>query len=333
MDATTDKVSLHTIGLGGTLQSMQVANGRTIVSEASLNAFGTIDNTTETSQAILYAPANIDGFAASGDNIYFAMPVVGQIGIGNAATQAVTSMPALPLLRRLVVSHDGKHVLGFADNNDSFIIFDTSSSTVTTISGFDRPYSAVFSNDDSKAYILNCGPECGGATSSVSVFDMASATVMANVPVPGATVGASDGTNLYVAGADYSGGTFHASNLTTIGLTTLAATSKVIGDGLHTTIAIPGSNRVYVGAQDCVNGATGAVSGCLSIFNTSSGTVTISDPSLGQVNAITPIPNRTVVYVAEGGELVIYDATTDAPLPTTSQIDFSGKIVDVKVID
>src|ERR1035438_5970724 len=33
---------------------------------------------------------------------------------------------------------------------------------------FDRPVKAVFSADGGTAYVLNCGPECGGTASSVS---------------------------------------------------------------------------------------------------------------------------------------------------------------------
>src|SRR5262249_29210288 len=33
---------------------------------------------------------------------------------------------------------------------------------------FDRPVKAIFSADGATAYILNCGPECGGASASVS---------------------------------------------------------------------------------------------------------------------------------------------------------------------
>ena len=35
---------------------------------------------------------------------------------------------------------------------------------------FDRPIKAVFSADGSTAYILSCGPECGGSTASISVY-------------------------------------------------------------------------------------------------------------------------------------------------------------------
>jgi hypothetical protein len=38
---------------------------------------------------------------------------------------------------------------------------------------FDRPVKAVFSADGSTAYVLNCGPECGGTTASVSLLPVA----------------------------------------------------------------------------------------------------------------------------------------------------------------
>ena len=38
---------------------------------------------------------------------------------------------------------------------------------------FDRPVKAVFSPDGSTAYVLNCGAECGGSNSSVSVVPLA----------------------------------------------------------------------------------------------------------------------------------------------------------------
>jgi hypothetical protein len=38
---------------------------------------------------------------------------------------------------------------------------------------FDRPIKAVFSTDGSTAYVLSCGPECGGNTASYSIFPVA----------------------------------------------------------------------------------------------------------------------------------------------------------------
>ena len=38
---------------------------------------------------------------------------------------------------------------------------------------FDRPVKAVFSSDGGTAYVLNCGPECGGTKSSISQLPVA----------------------------------------------------------------------------------------------------------------------------------------------------------------
>jgi hypothetical protein len=46
---------------------------------------------------------------------------------------------------------------------------------------------------------------------------------------------------------------------------------------------------------------------------------------------IEPITNRHVVYVAQGGELKIYDTTTDAL--QTHQVDIFGFASDVKLVD
>src|SRR5947207_4884145 len=49
-------------------------------------------------------------------------------------------------------------------------------SKTVTGTGLDHPSYAVFSADDSKAYILNCGSECGGTQASVSVLDTSALT-------------------------------------------------------------------------------------------------------------------------------------------------------------
>src|SRR6185369_8964169 len=38
---------------------------------------------------------------------------------------------------------------------------------------FDRPVKGIFSADGSYVYILNCGPECGGSASSVTILPTA----------------------------------------------------------------------------------------------------------------------------------------------------------------
>ena len=54
-------------------------------------------------------------------------------------------------------------------------------------------------------------------------------------------------------------------------------------------------------------------------------------PANGDATGIEPISGRHVVYVAQGGQLQIYDTTTDKLQP--KQIDISGEVIDVKVVD
>jgi hypothetical protein len=96
-------------------------------------------------------------------------------------------------------------------------------------------------------------------------------------------------------------------------------------------MALGSDNRLFIGARTCNN----VTSGCLSIFNTSSGSAVIGTPK-GDVTGIQPITGRSVVYVAEGGELRIYDTTKDAETTSVTShtaIDIVGKAFDVKAID
>ena len=63
----------------------------------------------------------------------------------------------------------------------------------------------------------------------------------------------------------------------------------------------------------------------------SRGTGEGSAPGNGDVTGIEPVSSRSVVYVIEGGELVIYDTTTG--MRQTTQIDIVGKALDVRVVD
>ena len=88
---------------------------------------------------------------------------------------------------------------------------------------YDRPQNVSFSLDGNSAYVLNCGPECGGTRASVSVLQqgalqvdniptvdplsasapspLASLSVANPIPVPGGVTAAlSDGNNLYLSG-------------------------------------------------------------------------------------------------------------------------------------
>jgi hypothetical protein len=141
---------------------------------------------------------------------------------------------------------------------------------------FDRPTSVYFSVDGTTDYILNCGPECGGTTSSVTFLQESALNIntytigdapnvdafVSNVPVPGgATVGLSDGTTLYVAGQQLQSDGLFAGNLSTIVLANAttnpssAVTGKYsISDGNHTKLLFADDNTLWVGSQLCSTG-------------------------------------------------------------------------------
>ena len=83
---------------------------------------------------------------------------------------------------------------------------------------FDHPVKAVFSPDGTTAYVLNCGPECGGTTSSITTIPIGASALnsgsvggsgialeaQANISIPGgATDAIFSGNTLYVAGQQY----------------------------------------------------------------------------------------------------------------------------------
>jgi len=105
-----------------------------------------------------------------------------------------------------------------------------------------------------------------------------------------------------------------------------------ITDGYHNRIDMGADGQLFVGAKTCSNVLPPDTDqrGCLSIFNTATSAVVI--PAFnGDVTGIQAITNRHVVYVAQGGELKIYDTRTGALQET--QIDIFGAATDVKLVD
>jgi hypothetical protein len=161
---------------------------------------------------------------------------------------------------------------------------------------YDRPTNAYFSLDGNTVDVLNCGPECGGKTASVSVLqegaltydtiptvnplDPSAPSPLANIgaanpiPIPGgATVALSNGTTLYVAGqslyslnADGTLGTTPRSDglftgyLTPITLSNYSVGAPLsISDGSHNKLLFADNNTLWAGSQKCANGERAAV--------------------------------------------------------------------------
>jgi hypothetical protein len=190
------------------------------------------------------------------------------------------------------------------------------------------------------------------------VLNVTDGIARTGVAVDGATVRFMVKQTLYVAGTATAapGSTTQPDNVCT-GITTAApkcgrldvvdlpsmtlTNTLVITDGYHTQMNIQ-DGQLFIGSSLCSNvvppasPATGEQRGCLTIVNTVPSTITQSNvvfpPDNGDVTGLQPITNRTIMYVVEGGQLRIYDTTTDK-IYTVVTIDILGNAVDVKLAD
>jgi DNA-binding beta-propeller fold protein YncE len=326
---------------------MATAGGITAVINASGSTLTLIDNAKEEAAHEVVFVERVEDVAIStdGKTAYAAVRNTGQVAIVNTADATVTFV-SVPSPRRLVLSPNGSRLLVFADDpqtlppprTNAFCVIDTAAKTATSISlpGQDQPVFGVFNTSETRAFILNCGAECFGSTASVMLIDFSGApTIVSSVPVAAATTGMLNGTTLYIAGTPVGGsmGTFQSVNTASM----TASTAVSITDGHHEKIAFA-NNRIYVGALACTpvnNNVTGKIRGCLTIFNTTSGTALLPEVSRLRagfgVTGLRPIAGRNVVYVCEGGELDIYDTATD--LITNDKIDVVGQAADAVQID
>lgn len=308
-----------------------------------------------TANPVAYAAvptATINGFAFLG-----AVEVI-NFGSGTFSTIAVSNA------QTLVSDTTGSKLLVFSGDSDSVTVLspslavppvDTScssspgNSVCSVVPGFDRPVYAVING--STAYVLNCGAQCGGTQASVAVFDLGTLTITSTIPVDAATWGLLNGSTLYVAGTS-------PSNHACTGQTTAATTcgrldvidtgsgtvtaTAVITDGYHQRMDLTSNGRLFIGSRDCTNignvnnPGSGEVRGCLSIYHTADGSVTIP-PDNGNVDGLQGFTTRDVEYVAEGGALRVYDTTKDKLLVNTflpqGTINIVGYVGDVKAID
>jgi hypothetical protein len=363
LDAQKDVVSAKSFGATSPTRII-TAGGQTVALDSTLPNFNIIDNTKE---QVTFTPGLTDvpfdvALTPDGKIAFLAERNSSVIQFATTADGAVNpSSIFIPTPRRLVMSPNGTRLLVFTDPQaavtNSFFVIDPVNKTLVKVTSpnLDQPITAVFGSSDDQAFILNCGPECGGTTASVAVANFsgvfAAPAVPPTVAAPinlqggGATVGLLNGSNLFVAGTPT---TFpaipcplsHCGTLNVINTGSLTASAPVaITDGLHQKMAFV-NNRVYVGASSCTvdpGTAPNTVRGCLSIFNTStSGVVFPQQSSFRQnfdVTGLQPISNRNVIYVVEGGELDFFDTTTDAVAPGITQVDIVGKAIDVVQID
>jgi hypothetical protein len=224
---------------------------------------------------------------------------------------------------------------------------------------FDRPVKAVFSEDGGTAYVLNCGPECGGSNSSITslpvgpmlfplgqasgILPTAAGLSAATLLIPGGASNALvDTSTMYVVGQQpqpVQGQTLFAGNLTVVNLSNNTAGNAIpISDGQPgavTRILEADDNTLWIGMTKCNNGvraATGQAYGCLTMFNRSTNAVTLLEPYIGDATGIAAVTGLHKIYTAEGGQVYIY-STVDGSAINNFNVTVTGTAYDVAYMD
>ena len=228
---------------------------------------------------------------------------------------------------------------------------------------FDRPVKAVFSADGGIAYVLNCGPECGGNASSVSLLPVAPIIYLigqpsgllpcntspcvnthtvpiTNIPVSGGASNALvNSSTLYVVGQKHMTDSFWGGYLTVVNLSTNAVSSSVsISDGTPGAMSrmlLADDNTLWIGMTQCTNGERANNSlpyGCLTMFNTSTNKVSLLEPYIGDATGIAAVTGLHKIYTAEGGQVYIY-STVDGTAIDNQYVTVTGTAYDVAYMD
>jgi hypothetical protein len=322
--------------------------------------------------------------SADGSTAYAASPTVAipggspgaVVGISLGTSVQITTKVPVPGAQFMVQSGDGSRFLVFSNNKDLLdtvtivspfnvipglqnALCPTASPPPTPpqqpvcqfVTGFDHPIYGFFSSDNTQAWVLNCGPQCGGTQASVQLLDLVHGTAGTAVPLGAAETAFMVNQTLYVTGTppapdnSCTGVTTAATScgrLYVVDLPSMTLTNTlVIADGYHTQMNIQ-NGQLFIGSKNCTEivppplPATGEQRGCLTIVNTVPTTLVqgnvIFPSANGDVTGIAPITNRTIMYVVQKGALNIYDTTTDKIFPLTS-ITIIGNAVDVKLAD
>jgi hypothetical protein len=225
---------------------------------------------------------------------------------------------------------------------------------------FDRPVKAVFSADGGTAYVLNCGPECGGSKASVSPLPVAPLiflpgeqsgslpsqnTLNSNtLAIPGGASNALvDGSTVYVAGQEKMADGYWGGHLTVVTLPSGSATSMTakaqtaISDGTPGAMSrmlLADDNTLWIGMTRCTNGERAnnhQPYGCLTMVNTTTNAATLL-PYIGDATGIAAVTGLHKIYTAEGGQVYIY-STVDGSTIDNQNVAVTGTAYDVAYMD
>lgn len=366
------------ITVGAAPGYMEISPQRAVlmVFDSSTNSINVVNTQTELLGGTIALPGPTISMVAPSNSVgYAAVPSAPVIGDApgalealNLANYSITASISVPNAQYVVSNTGGSQLLVFSNDSNAVtvvspLLLNTGSPVTATVPGFDRPVWAVFSGDGNTAYVMNCGPQCGGTQASVQTLNMTTLEVGTPVPVDAATIALLSGSTLYVAGTPPTNnpctGQVTAAKtcgrLDIIDVNSMTVTNKVvITDGYHDRIDMSANGQLFVGSYDCTNigninavTPTGEIRGCLSVYNTSipGNTSAIIPPDNGDVTGLQSIsrPSEPMVgsglveYVAEGGNLRVYNTLTDTLLidyyNETGTITITGQVIDIKAVD
>ncbi len=375
-------------------------NGRAYIYSSADGNFTSVNLNTDSANAVS-VPGSVVGLSTS----IYVSPSFNYIYSGNVANGAgfpynnggyltvtrgldgaLTQIP-LPNVSKLALAGggDGTTLLVFINNSESVYqlvglnqnsLYDCAqlldvNPLPSGAPAFDRPINAVFAGTGQGAIVLNCGPECGGTTASLTILPTGALQTQAsnaytgklgcgtssplpvsqplsatNIPIPGGVTDAFLVNNtLYVAGQMLYPDGYYGGILTPVTLTTDPATGIItgtagagipIGDGRHFRMEIGDNNTLWIAATNCNAGEyakhnSTAAAGCITMYNMSTGQV-IVEPFHGDAGGVAPIVGYDKAYTAEGFIVYIY-SSIDGSAIYNGNILISGDVTDIAYID
>jgi hypothetical protein len=365
IDATADTLSSYTVGSGTAPTFLAIPPGtkpiaKTLIYNSGGPSVTVTTNSTESTAGTISLPSAVTSMVVQNTSVgIVAMPgllcsgSLGAVAFLDIASQYDTvALVCVPSARTLVLSNSGDTVMVFNNSSNAVTLIDTTSYALRTVTlaapAFDHPVWAAFSSDDSTAYVLNCGPQCGGTTAGVQAINVSAGTAAGTLLIlSAADTGLLSGSTFYVAGTTAGASGAGVLSVVNVSSTTPTLSSSVaIGDGYHTLMAVGSNNKLFIGAKQCTDNPNSSTpSGCLSMYDTSAKTVVIDsardllycDPApascthaKGDVTGIAAVTGRSVMYVVEGSILRIFSTSSSSE---TGQISTGGAVYGVVAVD
>jgi hypothetical protein len=380
LNAKEDKVSSSSQNVGANPTTIYTSpDGNTsLIYNSGSPSLSVIKNSTEevlntisftrATDSIVLAGDNKMGFAAERNTSVQGYPT-GAVQAFNYSDNSVATYFPVPNARYVAVDHSGKHLLAFSD-----LPTDTTASPLTwsaywidltsvdytqTIQNLatvipsvtlNRPIAAFFSADDGKAYVLECGTECGGSSpAGVTELTISGSTITASRSVASPASGSAqwgarlglvyNSTTLWVTGSPQgTGGSAVAIDLASMTAGTphvycgtgVSPCDSAMGDGTKVLMRQL-NNKIFIGSKNCTT------SSCLTVIDPAANTATLgkpataANPNLGDVTGATYIGFRNIYYIIEGGQVYKYDSNYNQ-VPVNN-FDVSGALYDASYVD